>query len=518
MNYLTYSGNHIINARLPEDADILYPPPPIRGLPRAELPDAVQRAFEKPLGMPPLRDLVDGNSKILIAFDDNCQPFPATPRPDLRQIAIERLLRLLYSYGVDKKNIHLICAVALHRKMKRRELECMLGGGIMDEFYPGQLENFDAEDTEQMVDLGSTDHDEPVEISRRVVDADLVIYVDTIQIPLNGGHKSISVGLAGYKTIACHHNPDKTDDSPHVMQPNGSQMHESIARINRVVNQHAKVMLLEISINNATYPFYYKYLGKPLERCNPIEKALRTVTPYSMAVTPEPIRRGIMRGIRSPYEPIEVQAGAVDEVHPYTIDAMRRQLSVEVDRQWNTMVFGLPDLSPYAVDARINPVLVVSDVLGYLFNWFYERPYIKKGGAVIILNPTFEVFHEEYHVAYRRFYDEVLPVTNEPFEMQRRFQEKFARDPELIDCYRNRYAHHGFHPFTVWYWATYPLKYLSKVILVGPADDRAARRLGVDWAPNLDDALAMAAKASGGDSVVAPTVPPFLYTTDRSAS
>ena len=33
-----------------------------------------------------------------------------------------------------------------------------------------------------------------------------------------------------------------------------------------------------------------------------------------MAVTPEPIRRGIMRAIRSPYEPIEVQAGTVDEV------------------------------------------------------------------------------------------------------------------------------------------------------------------------------------------------------------
>ena len=124
---------------------------------------------------------------------------------------------------------------------------------------------------------------------------------------------------------------------------------------------------------------------------------------------------------------------------------------------FDTLVFGLPDLSPYAVDARINPVLVLSDVLGYVFNWFYGRPFVKEGGAVILLNPVMEVFHPEYHVAYRRFWDEVLPATTDPFEMKKVFQEKFARDPGLIDAYRHRFAHHGFHPFTVWYWATYPL-------------------------------------------------------------
>jgi len=99
---------------------------------------------------------------------------------------------------------------------------------------------------------------------------------------------------------------------------------------------------------------------------------------------------------------------------------------------------------------------------------------VKKGGAVIILNPVFEVFHPEYHVAYRKFYDDVLSETSDPCEMLDGFQEKFARDPYLIECYRNRFAHHGFHPFTVWYWATYAFKYLSKVTLVGPPDGAAA--------------------------------------------
>ena len=60
------------------------------------------------------------------------------------------------------------------------------------------------------------------------------------------------------------------------------------------------------------------------------------------------------------------------------------------------------------------------------------------------MNPTYEIFHEEYHVAYQQFYDEVLAETTEPFEMQQKFQEKYAKDEYLIDCYRNRFAHHGF--------------------------------------------------------------------------
>ena len=122
------------------------------------------------------------------------------------------------------------------------------------------------------------------------------------------------MGLSGYKTIACHHNPEKTAEVPHVMQPEGSRMHESIERINRLIEGHCRVMVLEASMNNATYPFYFDYLGKPAERCNFVEKISKAVTPYSMAITPEPVRRTIMRNIRSVYEPFEIHAGRVEDV------------------------------------------------------------------------------------------------------------------------------------------------------------------------------------------------------------
>lgn len=515
-NYLTYSGNNLINARLPDDAAILYPPPPIPGIPKRAIPGHVDRCFSSPLGMDPLKALVDGNSRVLIAFDDNCQPFPPMARPDIRQIIIERLLRLLLECGVDRKNIQLRCAVALHRKMKRHELEYMLGSAIMSEFFPAQLKNFDAEDPQDIVRVGETDRGEVVETSRAVLDADLVIYVDTVQIPLNGGHKSIAVGFGSYKTIAEHHAPKMTEHSPHVMQPDGSAMHDCIERISRVISRQARIMVLEATMNGAIYPPHLRYLGKSPENCNGVERAVRSFTPHSMKAIPERVRRAVFSNLKSAYSPIELNVGSIDEVHPRTLAALKPQLAVPTDRQFDTLVFGLPDLSPYSVGARINPVLVVSDVLGYVFNWFYGRPFVKQGGVVIILNPVYEVFHPEYHYAYRRFYDEVLPTTTNPFEMQRLYQESYASDPDFIDAYRNRWAHHGFHPFTVWYWATYPLKYLSKVILVGPPDDRAARKLGVGWAPDLQAALDWAAELSKGTDVVALTIPPFLYVNSDS--
>jgi hypothetical protein len=363
----------------------------------------------------------------------------------------------------------------------------------MAEFYPHQLTNFDAEDRDHIADLEDTDQGEPVQVYKGAVECDLLVYVDSVQIPLNGGHKSVAVGLGTYDSIASHHHPKMTAEVPHVMQPDGSHMHSCIERLSHVIQRHCRIMVMEAAMNNATYPFHVRYLGKPNARCNVVERVLKGATPAALGLLPEAVRQKILAAVKGAYAPVAIHTGAIDAVHEKTLEVLGEQLTISSTRQYDTMVFGLPDLSPYSV------------------NWFYHKPLIRKNGVVIILNPVFEIFHDEYHVAYKQFYEEVLSVTNEPFEMKERFQEKFARDPHLIDCYRNRFAHHGFHPFTVWYWATYALTYLSKVILVGPSDDGAAKKLGVDWSPNLDHALGVARDITGGDDVVGLTVPPFFY-------
>ena len=215
----------------------------------------------------------------------------------------------------------------------------MLGRKIMNEFYPYQLRNFDAEDRDNIVDLGKTDRDEIVEVERDVVESDIVIYVDTIQIPLNGGHKSVAVGMGTYNSIAPHHSPHMTAESPHVMQPGGSNMHDCIERMSQVIQDHSKIMVIEAAMNNQIYPTGFRQLGKPNAQCNVFEKMLKTLTPPSLSLLPEALRYKIFKGIRTDYEPIEINAGTIDGVHSKTLEAMKNQLMIDVPKQFSTYGF-----------------------------------------------------------------------------------------------------------------------------------------------------------------------------------
>ena len=82
--------------------------------------------------------------KLTIAFDDISLPLPPMKTPDIRGRVIEHVLERAYRAGVD--DIHLIAALALHRRMTPAELKRAVGPRIFDEFYPDRLYNHDAED------------------------------------------------------------------------------------------------------------------------------------------------------------------------------------------------------------------------------------------------------------------------------------------------------------------------------------------------------------------------------------
>src|SRR6185295_17654330 len=96
-------------------------------------------------------------------------------------------------HGVD--DVHLIIATSLHRRMTEGEIRRMLGDKIVDAYWPDRLYNHDACDPEV------------VETNRRAVESDLVIYVNINLVPMDGGHKSVGVGLCGYESLKAHHTP-----------------------------------------------------------------------------------------------------------------------------------------------------------------------------------------------------------------------------------------------------------------------------------------------------------------------
>ena len=174
--------------------------------------------------------------KLTIAFDDVSLPLPKMRRPDVRQRVIEAVLDLAAEAGVD--DVHLIAALALHRRMTEAELRHAVGDRVYDAFAPrGQLYQFDAEDPDGLGFIGTTDHGEEVEISKRAAESDLVVYVNINLVAMDGGWKSTAIGLASYRSLRHHHNPATMEASHSFMDHHRSELHHSTWRMGKVLRR-----------------------------------------------------------------------------------------------------------------------------------------------------------------------------------------------------------------------------------------------------------------------------------------
>jgi nickel-dependent lactate racemase len=141
------------------------------------------------------------------------------------------VLDLLADYGVD--DVEIIIATSVHRRMKPFEVRHMVGDRIFDAYWPRRLYNHDAENLQNMKLVGTTDEGEEVELNRRAVESDLVIYVNLNLVPMDGGHKSVAVGLCGYRSLRAHHNPKTMRDCWSYMDPAKSALNASVERMGR---------------------------------------------------------------------------------------------------------------------------------------------------------------------------------------------------------------------------------------------------------------------------------------------
>ncbi len=502
MQRLVFYGDDLVAVSLPDDARILRAPAALPGLKDYE--GEVRRALAEPLGSPPLRRLVGPSSRVTIAFDDPCLPLPPMRR-DVRGRAIGVVLKELQAAGVPKNNITLICAVGLHRKWTPGELRFLLGNRVWTEMGGGRIRNHDAEDPLELVDLGRTPGGHPVRVSRAVTASDLLIYVNVNWTSMNGGWKSIVVGLGDYESIRAHHNVQVLAEGGSVMD-HRAQFHEILREMGRLVNAHARIFTVETVLNSRVW--------SPLEnRAFTLERSRQPLPFRISAAMPQPAKTIFSSVLRSSYQPVAVHAGAIDEVHPRTLEALLRQQNVRVDGQTDALFLALPNISPYAAFSRINPLLAMNTALGYVFNLHYGRPVVRPGGVLILMQPFLPGINLRHHPSYVEFYDRVLRETREPAEMEAAYEADFATRPEYVDRYRFGHAFHGVHPFYVWYWAAIALKYLGRIIVVGAVDPAIPQRMGFETADTLERALDMAAESLGeGFSLTHLSVPPVFAT------
>jgi hypothetical protein len=485
--------------RLPVGSRVIYPPEPTKALPDPDA--AVRHALRHPVGTDPLPALLRPGMRLTIAFDDISLPLPPMRAPDNRQRVIEAVLDMAAAAGVD--DVELIAALALHRRMTDAELRHAVGKRVFDAFAPhGRLYNHDAEDPDGMLLVGHTDEGERVEINKRAATSDLLVYVNINLVAMDGGHKSVATGLAGYPSLKHHHTVRTMQHSRSFMDQERSALHSSNWRMGRLLAAEGPpIFQIETTLNNDTFPKPFDFLQRREWEWSARDRAAYLAATSGLNRMPRKAARGIFQRISSPHAMSSVQAGEVEAVHALTTAEIYRSQLVPVSGQSDILTMGLPYICPYNVNSIMNPILVMCLGLGYFFNLYRGKPLVRRGGVVIMAHPTPWEFHPVHHPSYIDFFEQVLTETTDPVEIEAKFEEDFATDPWYIHLYRRSYAYHGVHPFYMWYWGAHALEHLGAVIVVG-GDQKAVRRMGFKPASTLRDALEMAEDTVGRDPTI----------------
>ena len=258
---LFWSGEGFTLETLPEGSRVIYAPEPMKAI---EDPyRAIRHALLHPEGdRDPLPALLRPGMKLTICFDDVSLPLPPMEAPDIRQMVIETVLDMAAEAGVD--DVELMAALALHRRMTEEELRHALGDRVYDAFAPhGLLTQHDAEDPDNLLFIGETDQGEEVEINKRAATSDLLVYVNINLVAMDGGHKSVATGLASYRSLRHHHNPQTMRHSKSFMDQPSSELHSSNWRMGRLIAESGvKIFQIETTLNNDTFPSNFGFLQK----------------------------------------------------------------------------------------------------------------------------------------------------------------------------------------------------------------------------------------------------------------
>jgi hypothetical protein len=483
-----FAGDRLVEVDLPAGTRCIYPRPPIA--PLKDVDAAIRYAINHPHNADPLHAKLRPGMKVVIAIDDISLPLPPMRSPDIRERVLTIVLAMLADHGVE--DIRMIIATSLHRRMTSDEICHIVGKKIHDAYYPTRLFNHDAEDAKNMVEIGTTDHGEVVELNRYAVESDLLIYVNLNLVPMDGGHKSVAVGLCGYKSLRAHHNPKVMGNCWSYMDPKKSELATSVERMGRLVNKKLNVFTIETTINNRMFDRPLEFLAKNEDDLSGFETAALKALTATLSKVPQPARQAIFNRVPSPYGTTGVFAGETEAVHERTLARCYERYLVPVKGQADILVCGVPYVSPYNVNSFLNPLLVQVMANGYLFNLYKGVPLLKKGGTMIITHPCTDQFDKEQHVAYIEFVHNMLTETRDSMELHKRYEATYAAHPAYVQAYRTGHAYHPAHPFFMWYWGEAGRKHIGRLIVVGADNEYIPKLMGWETARTMHEALEMA--------------------------
>ena len=225
-------GKGFIKAEVPEkNLSYVLATKEIAGLPDEAA--AITATLSSPTGASPLVEMVRPSDNVVVIVTDNTR---ACPEERILPPVLAELER-----KVPRRNITIIIALGLHPPLNRAQMIDKVGKDIVDNY---NVVNHDVND---IVNLGTTPAGTPIDINRRVVEADFRLSTGFIEPHLfagfSGGRKSIAPGVFSVRSAYQNHGYKNIENpSARPGMTRGNPVHEDMlelakaAKLNFIVN------------------------------------------------------------------------------------------------------------------------------------------------------------------------------------------------------------------------------------------------------------------------------------------
>ena len=444
-------GHGMMDANLPDDTDVFITGETVKDppyIPEDQLEEKTLESIRNPIGMEPLTKLAKKGSKVTIVFPDRVKG--GEQPTSHRKTSIKLILQELYSVGVEKKDILLICSNGLHRKNTEKEIHGILGDEIFNEFwYSHQIINHDSEDYDHLVDLGRTDRGDPVIMNKYVHDSDVAILIGHTQGNpyggYSGGYKHCATGITHWRSIASHHVPEVMHRKDFVPVSGHSMMRTKFDEI----GQHME-----------------KCMGKKFFCCDAV--------------------------LDTKSRQIEINSGYAKEMQPISWKAADKRTYVPfAEKKYDVLVFGMPQSFHYGDGMGTNPIMLMQALSAQVIR--FKR--IMSDNCVIICSSSCNgYFHDEIWPYLREMYDMFQKDGMNTLPDMNRLGEYFATNEEYIRKYRYANAFHPFHGFSMISCGHIAEENTSAIYIVGAEQPGYARGMGLKTRATFEEALADAKK------------------------
>lgn len=448
---LEHGDGHVV-VDLPDDTTVVSPdhaeqqghrePEPL-----ADPVAATREALAHPLGSGPIGDLVGPGGTVTIAFPDRVKG--GAQETAHRKVVLPLLLDELARAGVRPSDVRLVCAIGLHRKNRREEWRGYLGQEVLDRVPEANIVNHDAEDPDGMSDLGLSSLGDPVQVNSAVVEADLSIMIGhTAGNPyggFSGGYKMPATGLTSWRSIASHHAPRSLYRDDFVPVSARSRFRDQLTAI-----------------------------GEGME-----------------AAMPQPFFT-VDAVLDSASRQLGVHAGRIPDVERATWPLASERTDLVVGEEpADVLVVGIPRTFHYGPGMGANPILMMQAIGSSLVR--AKRALVKR--PIVIASAVCDgQFHEDFAPYPAAL--ELLRTCQHPADMVAH-QEALATDPEWVRRYRDEYAYHPFHAFSMIYVGGIARDHSSAVYVAGAGRPDLARVMGARTTATVEEALREAAADLG---------------------